>query len=65
MAITLLKINEVSTRLRFCRAQIYKMIQRGDFPPPVKLSKRSSVWPEDVVEDWLQSRIEQSRERIS
>ena len=61
MAIKLLKIYEVSSKTRFCHSQIYKMVQRGEFPQPIKLSERSSVWPEDIVESWIQSRIEQSQ----
>jgi prophage regulatory protein len=61
MATTLHKINDVSKRFRLCPSQIYKMIQAGEFPPPIKPSKRSSVWTEEVLEAWLQSRIEQSQ----
>ncbi|HCJ7695386.1 TPA: AlpA family transcriptional regulator [Citrobacter freundii] len=39
----------------------YKLIQRGEFPKPIKLG-RSSRWLESEVEAWLQQRIAESRQ---
>ncbi|WES90651.1 AlpA family phage regulatory protein [Dickeya chrysanthemi] len=38
----------------------YKLIQDGEFPPPIKFGRRSR-WLQSEVEIWLQRRIEQSR----
>ncbi|WP_272519925.1 helix-turn-helix transcriptional regulator [Providencia sp. PROV223] len=38
----------------------YKLIQDGEFPKPIKLG-RSSRWLKSEVEDWLQTRIAESR----
>ncbi|WP_394373547.1 helix-turn-helix transcriptional regulator [Phytobacter ursingii] len=38
----------------------YKMISEGQFPKPIKLG-RSSRWMQHEVENWLQKRIDQSR----
>ena len=39
----------------------YKLIQLGEFPKPIKLG-RSSRWLQSEVENWLQQRIDQSRQ---
>ncbi|HEM8345824.1 TPA: AlpA family transcriptional regulator [Providencia stuartii] len=39
----------------------YKLIQDGEFPKPIKLG-RSSRWLKSEVEQWLQARIDESRE---
>lgn len=38
----------------------YKLIQDGEFPKPIKLG-RSSRWLKSEVEQWLHTRISQSR----
>lgn len=38
------------------RAGIYQYIKAGDFPPGVRLSKRSRGWPESQITEWLASR---------
>ncbi|MGF7538630.1 AlpA family transcriptional regulator [Providencia rettgeri] len=38
----------------------YKLIQDGEFPKPIKLG-RCSRWLRSEVEQWLQSRISESR----
>lgn len=39
----------------------YKLIQNGEFPPPVKFG-RSSRWLKSEVEVWVQERVKLSRE---
>ncbi|MGS7254876.1 helix-turn-helix transcriptional regulator [Enterobacter hormaechei] len=39
----------------------YNLINEGKFPKPIKLG-RSSRWKESEVEEWVQERIEQSRD---
>lgn len=38
----------------------YKLIQDGQFPKPIKLG-RSSRWLQSDIEQWLQTRINESR----
>ncbi|EPR6390982.1 helix-turn-helix transcriptional regulator [Providencia stuartii] len=38
----------------------YKLIQEGEFPRPIKLG-RSSRWLKSEVENWLQTKITESR----
>ena len=44
------------------RTQIDALIQRGEFPKPVKLSERRKGWLESEVVAWQQARIA-ARER--
>ncbi|MEZ2624189.1 MULTISPECIES: helix-turn-helix transcriptional regulator [Paenalcaligenes] len=39
---------------------IYKKIKDGEFPPPIKLG-RKSVWLKSEVEQWMMQRIRESR----
>ena len=52
---------EVHERVGYCRTNIYYLIQSGDFPSPIKLGSRAVGWLESDVENWIESRIEQSR----
>lgn len=39
------------------RSTIYDMMSKGLFPRPVKLTGKAVGWPEDVVSEWLNSRV--------
>ena len=43
---------------------IYRLISQGDFPKQIKLSERSSGWLQSEVEQWLQERIDASRDDV-
>ena len=45
---------EAITGLR--RSAIYKGIQNGTFPKPVKLTKKAVGWRESVIREWLAQR---------
>lgn len=38
------------------RSQLYRLIQAGKFPRPVKLSERCAAWPSDEVQAFLDAR---------
>jgi len=38
---------------------IYKLVRNKEFPPPIKLTSRSSGWLSHDVDRWLESRIDQ------
>ena len=52
---------EVHERVGYCRTNIYYLIQSGDFPAPIKLGRRAVGWLESDIENWIDSRIEQSQ----
>lgn len=61
MANSLLRLPEVSRRVGIKRSAIYALIERGEFPPPVRLGARVSAWPSDEIDAWVAARIAASR----
>lgn len=55
------KISEVKQATGLSRSSIYRLASKGEFPKPIKLSERSSGWIMSEVEEWLNGRIEASR----
>jgi prophage regulatory protein len=53
----LLRLNEVLNKTGLKRSTIYKHIQGGTFPPPVKLSPYISLWPEHEVDEVIRAWI--------
>lgn len=61
MSTAILKLPEVMRRTGLSRSSIYKLASEQKFPPPVKLSERSSGFVEQEIESWLSERIANSR----
>jgi prophage regulatory protein len=53
-----LRINSVIGRTGVSKTHLYRLIQAGKFPQPVKLSERVSVWDAAAVDQWLSSKFE-------
>ncbi|MCF8190244.1 MAG: AlpA family phage regulatory protein [Polynucleobacter sp.] len=51
------RIKEVCEITGLRPSSIYKQIRLNLFPPGVKLTARSTGWPSDVIEGWVNSRI--------
>ncbi len=49
-----LRISEVSWRTGLRKTALYGRIKAKQFPEPVRLSSRASVWLESDVEAWIQ-----------
>jgi prophage regulatory protein len=60
MANRILKLPVVLSKVPVSRSQLYLMIQRGEFPPPIKLSVRASGWLESTVDTWIESRTQKT-----
>lgn len=56
----LIRLPEVQNIIGCKKASIYKMLEEGKFPKPIRYSPRLVVWPETVVLQWVQDRINQS-----
>ncbi len=52
----ILRRPEVLARVGLSQATLYRLISRGVFPRPVRLSERTTGWRTDEVEGWLNSR---------
>jgi prophage regulatory protein len=53
----LLKSTDITSNYGLSRSHMYALIQKGEFPKPIKLSERSSAWLESEVREWVESRI--------
>jgi len=51
-----LRLPAVIERTALSRSSIYRLVQLGRFPEPIKLSERASAWRESDVTAWLESR---------
>ncbi|MFC6672526.1 helix-turn-helix transcriptional regulator [Marinobacterium aestuariivivens] len=56
MASQLLKRTEVEKRYCLSRSTIYRLMDEGLFPRPVRLGSRSVAWKESDLEQWLEER---------
>ena len=54
-----LRLPSVIDKVGLSRSQIYKLIQRGDFPEPVKIGPKISVWIEEKLEMWMDAQVPQ------
>jgi len=48
-----LRLPNVLAKIGLSRTHTYRLITRGDFPAPHKLSERVSVWSEAEIDAWL------------
>jgi prophage regulatory protein len=55
-----IRIQEVCQITGLSKGGIYKLIREAKFPPPVKLTERSSGWPDDQVMQWAETRAPRS-----
>ena len=54
-----LRLPSVIEKVGLSRSQIYKLIQQGDFPEPVKIGPKISVWIEEKLEVWMDAQVHQ------
>lgn len=53
-----LRLPAVLDKTGLSRTQWLRLVQRGDAPPPVKLSERVSAWDEAVIDRWLAAKFD-------
>ena len=54
------RIGEVCGVTGLKPSTIYKLVRAKAFPPSIALTARSTGWPSDVVDSWVNSRIEEA-----
>ena len=52
----LLKLDEVLALTGLSKSTLYRLVERGEFPRPVKLSPRVARWRAEEVEGWVNAR---------
>jgi prophage regulatory protein len=57
----LLRRQQVEALTGLARSTIYKLIQTGDFPAPVRLTAKSVAWPSEAVAAWIDTRVSTSK----
>jgi prophage regulatory protein len=57
-----MRMKDVVKKIGLCRATIYAMISRGEFPRPIRIGERATGWRESELEAWLANRTS-ARER--
>jgi len=62
MDTAILRLPAVLARTGISRSTIYLRISEGRFPKPISLGGRAVGWVEAEVNDWLNRKIEHSRQ---
>ena len=52
----IIKINEACEKLSISRATMYRLIEKGEFPKPIKLSSRAVGIPIEYIDQWIEER---------
>lgn len=63
MATSILRLPEVKSRTGLSRSTIYLRVNDGTFPAPVSLGERAVGWIESEVQQWIDEKIENSRNK--
>ncbi|MDI1267801.1 MAG: AlpA family transcriptional regulator [Polaromonas sp.] len=53
----LLRLPDVEALVGLRKSSIYDAVKRGEFPAPVKLSRRAVCWPASAIDAWITERI--------
>ena len=61
----ILRLPDVIERVGFSRSSIYAFVGNGTFPKPVQIGIRAVGWLDSDVDDWLNAKIEQSKQTNS
>jgi len=61
----LLKAIEVAEYLNVSKSQVYKLVQQGRLPKPIKLGERGSAWLVSEIDACIQSRVEVRDEEVA
>ena len=51
-----IRMRELVKRVPVSKAHIWRLVQAGKFPRPIKLSEKCTVWKIADVEDWLKAK---------
>ena len=51
------RLKKVVAQTGLSKTQIYRLMQRGQFPLPARLSERVVAWDEAVINAWLLERF--------
>lgn len=55
-----LRMPDVREKVGLSRSQIYRLIQEGTFPAPVKIGAQVSVWPDNEIHRWQMDALQKA-----
>jgi prophage regulatory protein len=58
-----LREKELLTVIPFSKSTLWRNVQNGTFPKPIKLSEKVTAWSMTEVEDWLNKKRNKSPSR--
>jgi prophage regulatory protein len=58
---TLLDTPDVMALLGISRATLYRFIENGPFPAPLKITRNMARWHVDTVDQWIAEKVEQAQ----
>lgn len=61
----LIRLPEVLNRTGLCKAWIYRLISRNEFPAQVKLGARAVAFLESDIDKWIEEKIYLSHNETS
>ena len=59
----LLTSKQIATETGISRSTIYRLLQNGAFPKPVRIGPRCTRWPESDIRQWLAERKASGEEK--
>ncbi|WP_338156957.1 AlpA family transcriptional regulator [Cycloclasticus pugetii] len=65
MTISILRLPEVIKTTGLGRSTIYRDINLGSFPKPIKLGEKSTGWLSSDISTWIESRIKERDDKAS
>lgn len=57
MVHTILRRKDVEKATGLPRSSIYELMDRNEFPRPIKLSSKSVGWIESEIQSWINAKI--------
>lgn len=52
-----LREKDVLEQVRFSKSQMWRLIHRGLFPKPIRISERCNAWDAQAVDAWLAAKF--------
>ncbi len=48
-----IRMSDLKQKVGLSRSKIYRLIQQREFPGPIKIGSKVSVWIDTEVEEWM------------
>lgn len=55
--VTFLKIQDVCQKTRLAKSSAYELAQKDEFPRPIRIGARASVWAAHEIEAWNRAKL--------